>query len=161
MNPSIRNAIRQRKPFDSLETEVLLTLMRTTDLVVDRAHRPLCEKGLTPAQYNVLRILRGAGAEGLQTYQVAERLVTRAPNITRLVDKLERKGLLERERSHADRRVVQLRISDAGLAMLAGLDAPVAEAVRTALRGLPEGELRELCRSLDRLRRPLEGEPSR
>jgi DNA-binding MarR family transcriptional regulator len=161
MNSSIRDAIRQNKPFDSLQTEVLLTLMRTADLLVERSHRPLCEAGLTTAQYNVLRILRGAGTDGLQTYQVAERLVTRAPNITRLVDKLEAKGLLSRLRSREDRRVVQLRVTDVGLQLLAELDAPVTAAAKEALRGLDETELRELCQRLDRLRQPLEAEASR
>ena len=158
MNSSIRDAIQQNKPFDSLQTEVLLTLMRTADALVERSHRPLCEAGLTGAQYNVLRILRGAGEEGLQTYQVAERLVTRAPNITRLVDKLEAKGLINRRRSVEDRRVVQLRITDAGMALLAELDAPVMAATKEALLGLGENELRELCHSLNRLRKPIEAE---
>ena len=161
MSASIREAIQQQKPFDSLQTEVMLTLMRTTDLLVERSHRPICGAGLTSSQYNVLRILRGAGEAGLQTYQVAERLVTRAPNITRLVDKLETKGFINRRRSDQDRRVVQLRITDAGIALLAELDDPVASATKEALLGLGEPELKELCQSLNRLRKSVEDPAAR
>lgn len=156
MKTSIRDVIRQRKPFDSLQTEVLLTMLRTMDLVLERSHRPICDRGVTSAQYNVLRTLRGAGATGLHTYEVAERLVTRAPNITRLVDKLERKGLLDRRRSDEDRRVVQLHITDAGLDLLAELDAPVAESTKHALEGLDEAGLRDLRDRLNLVRQPLE-----
>lgn len=155
----IARTIRQERPFDSVQTEVLMTLIRATDRVTERANAPLRARGLTVPQYNVLRILRGS-PDGLQTHQVVDRLVTRAPNITRVVDKLERKGLLTRCRSRSDRRVIGLRITPAGLRLLAELDEPMAASIREAMGGLDESELRELCVRLNRLRRPLETEPS-
>ncbi len=157
MSPTVRDSIRQKRPFRSVHEETLVTLVRTTDRVNARLCAALAAEGLSLPQYNVLRILRGSEPEGLQTYQVAERLLARAPNITRLVDKMEAKGLLGRSRSSSDRRVVQLRISARGLEVLARLDAPTAEAVRAAMSGLPEAGLTELCRLLNQLREPLEG----
>jgi DNA-binding MarR family transcriptional regulator len=157
MSPTVHKAIRQKRPFRSVHEETLVTLVRTTDRVNARLCGTLTAEGLSVQQYNVLRVLRGAEPEGLQTYQVAERLVARAPNITRLVDKMEAKGLLARTRSVNDRRVVQLRISAKGLQLLTRLDAPTLESVRAAMEGLPETDLTELCRLLNKLREPLEG----
>ena len=154
---SIKDTIGQTKPFESMAQEVFLTLMRSTDLVSDRATAPIRSSGLTVQQYNVLRILRGAGDDGLQTYQVAERMVTRAPNITRLVDKLEAKKLLTRTRSVTDRRVVTLQITRQGRALLKKLDRPQLEALQSAMRGLSSSESAKLCDLLNRLRAPLEG----
>ena len=156
MNASIRESIQQRRPFASAEMESFLTLSRAWDMVAERGHRPILEAGVSVPQYNVLRILRGAEPEGLQTYQVVERMVNRAPNITRLVDRLEAGGLLTRTRSREDRRVVRLRITAEGLTLLAGLDLPVDQSVKAAMRGLDAAGLRELQLLLDRLREPLE-----
>ncbi len=158
MSRTIREAIQQTRPFHSPAEEALLTLIRTMDRVDEDAVAPIREAGLSAAQYNVLRILRGAGEAGLQTYQVVDRLLTRAPNITRLVDKLEAKGYLTRTRCREDRRVVHVRITASGLELLARLDAPVEASVRAAMRGLPPGDLETLIRLLNRLRQPLEGE---
>jgi len=147
---SLRDAIRQTRPFESLQLEAILTLAWAHDRLSHQVNQPLCEFGLSRAQYNVLRILRGS-PEGLQTYQVVERLVTRAPNITRLVDKLETKGLLKRIRSKADRRVVQLRITPAGLDLLRQMDQPIGEAVAEAMRGLEEADLRQVIKLLTKL----------
>ena len=154
---SIKDTIGQTKPFESMAQEVFLTLVRTTELVSDHATSPIRVSGLTVQQYNVLRILRGAGETGLQTYQVAERMVTRAPNITRLVDKLETKTLLTRTRSVTDRRVVTLQITRQGLALLKKLDRPQLDALQSAMRGLSASEGATLCDLLNRLRAPLEG----
>ncbi|NNF06093.1 MAG: MarR family transcriptional regulator [Candidatus Eisenbacteria bacterium] len=150
---TIEDTIHQTRPIESLQTEVLLTLVRTVDRVTEHAVGPLAS--LSTPQYNVLRILRGS-REGLQTQQVCERLVSRAPNITRLVDKLESKGLLTRERSRGDRRVVLLKITEQGLALLEGLDAPVKLATKEAMRGLDTEQLKQLCHLLNLLRHPLE-----
>lgn len=156
MNRSISQSIQQRRPFASAEVESFLTLARAWDMVAERANGPICAAGLSVPQYNVLRILRGAEPEGLQTYQVVERMVTRAPNITRLTDRLEAGSLLTRTRSTEDRRVVMLRITPEGMQLLEGLDAPVDASVTEAMRGLNAAELDELRRLLDRLREPLE-----
>jgi DNA-binding MarR family transcriptional regulator len=145
----------------SPQVESFLTLARAWDVVAEQGKVPIAAAGLSVPQYNVLRILRGAEPEGLQTYQVAERMVTRAPNITRLVDKLEAASLLTRARSTQDRRVVRLRITAAGMQLVESLDAPVDASIKSAMRGLGAGELEELRRLLDRLREPLEQKRSR
>jgi len=156
MKPAtLYQAIHQTRPFDSLPVEALVTLAWAFDRVSHQANAPLCEAGLSPAQYNVLRILRGT-PEGLQTHQVVERLVTRAPNMTRLVDKLEAKGLLSRHRSRADRRVVRLRITSAGLELLGKLEQPVEAATREAMDGLDEPDQRRLIDLLTNLAGNLE-----
>lgn len=160
MNASIRQSIQQSRPFSPPEAEPFLTLARAWDVVAERATVPIRAAGLSVPQYNVLRILRGAEPEGLQTYQVAERMVTRAPNITRLVDKLEGNALLTRTRSTEDRRVVRLRITTLGLQLVDRLDGPVGTSVKDAMRGLNAVELDELRRLLDRLREPLESKRS-
>ncbi len=158
MNTTIGQSIQQRRPFSSAEVEPFLTLARAWQVVAERANAPICAAGLSVPQYNVLRILRGAEPEGLQTYEVAERMVARAPNITRLVDKLEVGALLTRTRSTEDRRVVRLRITAQGMQLLDRLDAPVGASVKDAMQGLNAAELEELRRLLDRLREPLEQE---
>lgn len=156
MNASIREAIKQTRPFASPEVESFLTLARAWDVVAERGSIPILAEGLSVPQYNVLRILRGAGSEGLQTYQVVERMVARAPNITRLVDKLEAKGLLTRTRSTTDRRVVRLQITQAGLDLVGRLEGPVDACIADAMKALSVEELAELRTLLDRLREPLE-----
>jgi DNA-binding MarR family transcriptional regulator len=156
MNTTIRQSIQQVRPFSSEEEESFLTLARAWDVVAERGKEPIAAAGLSVPQYNVLRILRGAEPEGLQTYQVAERMVTRAPNITRLVDKLEAGSLLTRTRSTQDRRVVRVRITATGMQLVESLDAPVDASVKDAMRGLNAAELEALRRLLDRLREPLE-----
>ena len=111
-NASIEKLIVQTKPFTSSAAEAIVSLFLTVDRVREVVHGPLAEQGLSGEQYNVLRILRGAGDEGLPTYQVVGRMVARAPNITRLTDKLQEKGLLRRVRSREDRRVTRLVVTD-------------------------------------------------
>lgn len=152
---TIAQTIRQQAPLDPFEVETLLTLVRASDLARDRAESPLRSRDLSMPQYNILRILRGSPT-GLQTHQVAERLISRAPNLTRLVDKLEQKGFLRRSRSRSDRRVVTLTVTAAGLALLDELDRPVRAAVQDAMRGLDAEAHGRLCDLLNRLRHPLE-----
>jgi DNA-binding MarR family transcriptional regulator len=153
---TIATSIRQKRAFASLQEEALIDLYRAWDRIRDVVRRPLDEAGLSQEQYNVLRILRGAGPEGLRTYEVVERMVTRAPNITRLVDKLERKGYLERSRSARDHRVIRLAVTRSGLSLLERLDAPVTGSAKEAMAGLTPEQLKRLIRLLDRLREPLE-----
>ena len=109
-----------------------VSLMRTADLVRRAVAVVIDGQGITLQQYNVLRILRGAGGEGLPTLEIAERMIEQTPGITRLLDRLEAKQLVGRERCPADRRQVTCRISREGLRLLAALDGPVAEAERVA-----------------------------
>ncbi len=148
----VAEEIRQRRPFPSREAEALVALFRTTDRIHRLIESVVDPHGITLQQYNVLRILRGAGAEGLPTLTIAERMIERAPGITRLIDRLEARGLVERHRSEEDRRQVVCRISDEGLAVLAALDRPVDDADRRAFEALDASELTRFISLLDRVR---------
>jgi MarR family transcriptional regulator, organic hydroperoxide resistance regulator len=132
-----------------------VSLLRTADLIRRAVSVAIDAKGITVQQYNVLRILRGAGGDGLPTLEIAERMIERTPGITRLLDRLEVKKLVGRERCPTDRRQVTCRISDDGLALLSALDVPVAEAERVALSGLTPHQLKQLITLLDRTRNGL------
>ncbi|HYY96786.1 MAG TPA: MarR family transcriptional regulator [Pyrinomonadaceae bacterium] len=106
--------------------------------------------GITAQQYNVLRILRGAEPEGLPTLTIAERMIERTPGITRMIDRLEAKGLVAREVRPHDRRRVYCRITKKGLSLLKQLDEPVEEFNRSAFRTLSDAELRQLVALLER-----------
>jgi DNA-binding MarR family transcriptional regulator len=151
----IGTEIRQGRPFPSLSAETAVALMRTTDLVKRAILRVVEPRGITLQQYNVLRILRGAGAEGLPTLEIGERMIEQAPGVTRLVDRLESKGLVRRERRSTDRRQVFCLITTEGLELLEQLDEPVRQADREALAGLDEEAMKDLLVTLDRIRVPL------
>jgi DNA-binding MarR family transcriptional regulator len=149
---AIQDEIRQRRPFAHPAEEAVVALFRTADLVRRRLAREVEPRGLTLQQYNVLRILRGAGAAGLPTLEIAGRMIEEAPGVTRLLDRLERKGLVARERCPADRRQVTCRITRAGLAILRGLDAAMPRAAESALAGLDARRTRELIHLMDAVR---------
>lgn len=148
----LREEIRQERPFDSAAQEATLALLRTTDLVRRRLAAVIEPHGVTLQQYNVLRILRGAGADGLQTLEIAHRMVEQAPGITRLLDRLEAKRLVRRERPEGDRRCVICRISDTGRKLLARLDEPVRSHDAHATGCLTEKQLEQLVDLLERVR---------
>jgi DNA-binding MarR family transcriptional regulator len=125
----LQDDLRQRRPFASPAEEAYLNLIRTADQLARGVALVLRPHKLSEAQYNVLRILRGAGTEGHTCSEVATRLVTHDPDVTRLLDRLETRGLLVRAREHSDRRVVTTRITRQGLALLDTLDGPVRDAV--------------------------------
>lgn len=108
--------------------------------------------GLASQQYNVLRILRGARPEALPTMEIAERMVEKTPGITRLIDRLEAKGLVLRDRPAGDRRRILISITDEGLALLDGLEDPVREATAAVLEPLDPGEVDQLKSLLARIR---------
>jgi DNA-binding MarR family transcriptional regulator len=149
--------IKQTKPFRSLEDEAYLNLLRTADALLRKEVELLKDYGLSPTQYNALRILRGGGSEGLTCGELSDRMLTRDPDVTRLIDRLEHRGLLTRARSDQDRRVVRLRISDEGLTVLARLDEPSEEWTRGQLGHLGRAELRDLIRLLERARERVTG----
>jgi DNA-binding MarR family transcriptional regulator len=144
MSPSLRNEIKQSKPFVSTEAEAHLNIERTAAVLGHAFAERLKPYGITSTQYNVLRILRGAGQDGLCRNEVRDRLIAQVPDVTRLLDRLEDAGFIARERSTADRRLVATRITDAGLALLEKLDAPVFEMHRELLGHMSEAELRTL-----------------
>ena len=148
----LRTEIHQTKPFASLEEEAFLNLQRTGDALLHGLEAALKPVGLSPSQYNVLRILRGAEAEGLACREVAKRMVTRDPDITRLLDRLEARGLVIRARDREDRRVITVRITPEGLRLLQELEAPVAELPQLQLGHLDEAQLRTLIELLQMAR---------
>jgi len=150
--PSILREIKQTRPFASPGEEATVALVRTADVVRRLLGVTLDPHGITPQQYNVLRILRGAGEKGLPTLEIAERMIEQTPGITRLIDRLEAKKLVSRERCATDRRQVFCRISAAGLALLARLDEPVRAASDEALRNLSKKDVAQLVELLDRTR---------
>jgi DNA-binding MarR family transcriptional regulator len=148
MPSDLRTDIRQRRPFDSPEQEAHLNIERTAAVLSHAFADALKEHGITPTQYNVLRILRGAGKDGLCRNEVRDRMVAQVPDVTRLLDRLEDAGLIERERSTEDRRQVGTRITARGLELLNELDAPVAEIHRRQLGHLSGSQLRTLAELL-------------
>jgi len=153
----IQDEIRQQRPFPSASQEAVVSLLRTTDRV--KRQLALCVEphGLTIQQYNVLRILRGAGHEGLPTLEIAERMIEAAPGITRLLDRLEAKQFVRRERCPLDRRQVLCWIEPAGAKLLARLEAPISNADEQVLAGLSRPDLTHFIRCLDQIRAGLEG----
>jgi len=146
--------IKQKKRFVSLEQEAFLLLQRTTSELVNSIADLLKGAGLSGPQYNVLRILRGAGPNGLACGEISDRLITRDPDITRVLDRMEKRGLVTRRRDPDDRRVVISAITKAGLDLLAKLDAPVNAGHIEQLGHLTRTDLKTLIAILDRVRKP-------
>lgn len=145
--------LQQSRPFDSSADEALVALMRTATLIRRAIAQRVEPYGISPAQYNVLRILRGAGPDGLPTLAVRDRLIEEAPGITRLIDKLEEAGHVRRERTGADRRVVHCVITDKGLKLLDAMDTLIKETASLVARGLPDtGDQDQLIGLLQRVR---------
>lgn len=145
---------------DALEAHVFVSLLRTADALARGAEALLRPYGLSGTQYNILRILRGAGDKGLGCSEVGGRLITRDPDVTRLLDRMESRGLIARSREKDDRRVVKTRITSEGLRLLAELDEPVRQTHRRQFQHIPETRLRQLSALLDRTREPFEKERS-
>ena len=149
---SLQSELKQNVPFRSLEEEAHLSIIRTADLLMRSGASLLKEHGLTLTQYNVLRILRGAGAEGLPSGEVAERMITREPDITRLLDRMESKGWVHRKRDPDDRRVMRVWITLAGRELTDRLDRPTAELSRHCLGHLGDAKLADLSDLLGTVR---------
>ncbi len=148
----LQQEIRQRRPFASVRQEAFIGLLRTADVLRRLVSAVVAPRGLTAQQYNVLRILRGAGPEGLPTLEIADRMIEQAPGITRLLDRLEAKAWASRKRCPEDRRQVLCTITGEGLKLLASLDVPVRRLDRQALGMLRLPDVETMIRSLDRVR---------
>ncbi len=148
MNPSARSGTATM----ALEQTAFLGLQRAAADLGQQVAELLKPAGLSPAQYNVLRILRGAGEAGLPCGEIAARMITRDPDITRLLDRLEKRGLVSRARESGDRRVVTTRITDEARSLLGTLDEPVAALHRRQLAGLGEEKLHALVALLEQAR---------
>ena len=140
-----------RLPVRHATQDAVVTLLRTVDSVRRRLAAVIEAEGITAQQYNVLRILRGAGPDGCPTLTVAERMIEQAPGVTRLIDRLERTGLARRRRCTEDRRQVFCEITPKGLDLLARLDEPMARAERSAMGRLSGTEQKELVALLQRI----------
>lgn len=157
---ALAREIRQRKPFRSTRHEAALGLLKTVDLLRRREAEVMEPFGVTDQQYNVLRILRGAGRDGLPTLEIAHRMIERTPGITRLIDRLEKKGLVVRRRCESDRRQVYCVLAPAGSRLLARMDAPIAK-TDALLAALSDTEVATLIRLLDSLRAGLAEDSTR
>jgi len=151
MSGGLQREIGKLRPFDSLEQEAALNLHRTSDALAALEAETFKDADVSPTQYNVLRILRGAG-EPMSCGDIAQRMITRDPDMTRLLDRLEKRGLVSRCRGTKDRRVVHAKITQAGLQLLATLDQPVIEMHRRQLGHLGEEKLKQLIALLEEAR---------
>ena len=145
----------ERKPqenFRSREQQATVGLLRTAEAIKRSLAHVIEPHGITPQQYNVLRILRGAGPDGLPTLTIGERMIEQTPGVTRLVDRLERKGLVARTPCPKDRRRVFCQITPKGLDLLKELDEPVNRWDAQTVATLPSTELDSLITLLDRVR---------
>jgi DNA-binding MarR family transcriptional regulator len=155
MPSKLRHELKKRGPFASLAQEVILSIARTGDQLLVRADRLFRGYGITGSQYNVLRILRGEG-QPLPMLEIASRMVQTVPGITGLIDRLEAAGLVRRDRSTEDRRVIRVSITDKALAVLAELDEPLLRLEERLVGCLTPEEQRELIRALEKVREHLD-----
>ena len=138
------------KPFTpSLEAKLFVALLRLSDRLAQDADLLIKSYGLTGTQYNVLRILRGAGPEGLPCKGIGDRMISRDPDMTRLLDRMEKRQLITRERQSEDRRVIKTRITPAGLEILKKLDGPVDELHKKQFRHLTASKLKALSEAIE------------
>jgi len=149
---AIERELKQTRPFPTRGGQAAVGLMRTADLLHRLLEQALEPSGITAQQYNVLRILRGARPEPLPTLEIAERMIERTPGITRLLDRLEAKKLVHRDRCESDRRQVLCTITGAGLELLRDLDVVVTEVESRSVGRLSDAETRQLIRLLDAIR---------
>jgi DNA-binding MarR family transcriptional regulator len=152
MGKALQEELKQTIPFSSREQEAYLSLLRTSDALQSRVEAKLKEFGLTGTQYNALRILRGAGADGIPCSEIGERMITRDPDVTRLLDRLQKRGLVERSRGKQDRRVIYGKITGAGLKLLREMDAPLEKHGREILRHVSQANLKMLIDLLEQIR---------
>jgi DNA-binding MarR family transcriptional regulator len=144
MSPTLQQDLKQKKPFRSLQQEAYLSVVRTSTSLTDAMEDLVKARGISATQYNVLRILRGSGAEGLCRNELRHRMLTRMPDMTRLLDRMEDAGLVVRAREGDDRRMVMTRITEQGRRLLDDLDAPVMALHRKQMAGLTDAQLRSL-----------------
>ena len=152
---SLAAALKQTRPFVSLEQEVYLSLLRTTSELshaVDQFFRPF---GITSSQYNVLRILRGAGADGLCRNAISERMVTATPDMSRLLDRMEKAGWVTRERAEDDRRQVSTYITKSGMELLETLEKPIRDFLARLFDGAAVSDLKSILKFNDQIRTQL------
>ena len=149
---SLQEEIRQNRPFTSSKEEAFLSTMMTGELLRGVVESRLKPFGVTQAQYNILRILKGSLEEGRTCGEISERMISRDPDITRLIDNLLKKGLVRRERDHKDRRVVRSFIEQKGLQLLAEIEKNQGKDKPGLFEGLSEEKIQDLILSLEQIR---------
>jgi DNA-binding MarR family transcriptional regulator len=152
MGSQLQSEIKQTRPFARIEHEAVLGLLRTAALVEHAIEESLRPFGVTATQFNVLRILRGAGDQGLCGREIGERMITRVPDVTRLLDRLEKSELITRDRDREDRRHVTARITPKGRDLLEKA-ANAGSSIEQRFQRLSQDELQALIAALDELRR--------
>ncbi len=151
MASKLQHELKKKRPFDVLEQEAFLNIIRTSDQFMNHFGKLFRAHGITSSQYNVLRILRGEGTP-MPCLEIASRMVQIVPAMTGLLDRLEAQDLIERKRCTEDRRVVYVSLSSKGKKLLAELDQPVLDEHRRMLGHLSQAELKELNRLLEKAR---------
>lgn len=159
MPGKLQQELKQTKPFATLETEAILNLEKTVDLTRQLMEAEMKGFGISSTQYNVVRILRGAQPHGLKCSEIGDRMVTHDPDITRLLDRLEKRGLIARTREERDRRVIRTKITEAGLELLARMDRPVEEFAHGLLGHMGPERLTQLIELLEAARQGIQGRP--
>ena len=147
----LQQELKKKKPFDSPEQEAILNILRTNDQFQNRFGRLLREFGMTSSQYNVLRILRGEG-QPMPCLEIASRMIQVVPAMTGLLDRLEKQGLVGRERCTEDRRIVYVTLTDKASRLLGSMDERVMNEHRALIGHLSRAELKELSRLLEKAR---------
>jgi DNA-binding MarR family transcriptional regulator len=151
MSPTLQNELKKRGPFDSVEQEATLAIMRSSELLENRLARLLRKHDLTLSQYNVLRILRGEG-KPLPCLEVAERMIQVAPAITRVVDQLLAQKRITKTQSANDRRVFEIELTPSASRLLKALDQPILDLHSSLLANVSKADLKTLIRILEEIR---------
>lgn len=157
MTSRLQQELKKKQPFDVLEQEAYLNILRTNDQFQNRFGKLFREFGVTSSQYNVLRILRGEG-QPMPCLEIADRMVQVVPAITGLLDRLELQGLIRRERCTVDRRVVYIDLTEKAVDLLSQMDRPVIELHKALMGHLSVTELKDLTRLLEKARMSLDAE---
>ncbi len=157
MSRSLQHQLKKKHPFELPEEEVSLNIQRTFGVLMGPELKLFKKHKLSPPLYNILRILRGVGSDGLPCSQIGDRMVTRVPDMTRLIDRLEQAGWAKRDRSTEDRRVVTITLTATGRKLLDKLDEPILDLHRDTLGHLTKKEMVELNRLLVKARQVVEG----
>jgi DNA-binding MarR family transcriptional regulator len=152
---SLATALKQNRPFVSLEQEVYLSILRTASELSYAVDQFFRQFDITQSQYNVLRILRGVGADGLCRNEISERMVTATPDMTRLLDRMEKAGWVTRKRAEDDRRQVSTHITKSGMELLARLEKPTADFVTPIFAGATISDLKTVLKVNDQIRTKL------
>lgn len=149
---SLKEELKTTADTISLEQEAFLSLLVTVDRLMRRHTQFMAEYGISPKQYNILRILRGAGPNGLPVMEIGRRMIEKSPDVSRIIDRLIDLGHVKRRRQRSDRRVVLVTISDKGIDLLARMDQPVMDETATMLASVDKKDLKVLVMLLDKVR---------